>query len=63
VPESYSGGLLSPVEWESTENGNVNVLNDTGDFYRFIEPTPQAESLCACAQNKSTRICRTRHAA
>jgi hypothetical protein len=48
VLESYSGRLLPVVEWEPTESGNVNVLNDTGDFYRFFDATPHAEFLYAC---------------
>ena len=30
--EDYSQRLLPVVDWEPTENGNVRVLNDTGDF-------------------------------
>jgi len=48
VLESYSGRLLPLVKWEPTEDANVNVLNDTGDFYRFFDATPHAEFLYAC---------------
>jgi hypothetical protein len=48
VLESYSGRLLPLIKWESTEKGNVNVLNDTGDFYRFFDATPHAEFLYSC---------------
>jgi hypothetical protein len=48
VLESYSGRLLPLVKWEPTEDGNVNVLNDTSDFYRFFDATPHAEFLYAC---------------
>jgi Fic/DOC family len=48
VLESYSGRLLPIVEWKPTESGNVEVLNDTGDFYRFFDATPHAEFLYAC---------------
>ena len=30
--------------------GNVTVLNDTGDFYRFFDATPHAEFLYACVR-------------
>ena len=50
VLEDYSKRLLPVVEWEPTESGNVRVLNDTGDFYRFFDATPQAEFLFACVQ-------------
>jgi len=50
VLESYSGRLLPVVEWELTKSGNVNVLNDTSDFYRFFDATPHAEFLYACVR-------------
>lgn len=48
VLESYSRRLLPHVDWRPTERGNVEVLNDTGDFYRFFDATPHAEFLFAC---------------
>lgn len=48
--EDYSQRLLPVVDWEPTENGNVRVLNDTGDFYRFFDATPQTEFLYGCVQ-------------
>lgn len=48
--ESYSERLLPVIEWEPTEKGNVRVLNDTGDFYRFFDATPHAEFLYECVQ-------------
>jgi len=48
--ESYSQRLLPHVEWKPTERGNVEVLNDTGDFYRFFDATPQAEFLFECVR-------------
>ncbi|WP_034461054.1 MULTISPECIES: Fic family protein [unclassified Afipia] len=50
VLESYSSRLLPCVEWESTPKGNVRVLNDTGDFYRFFDATLHAEFLYECVQ-------------
>ena len=50
VLESYSARLLPNVRWEPTESGNVRVLNDTGDFYRFFDATPHTEFLFACVQ-------------
>lgn len=48
--ESYSARLLPLIKWEPTEEFNVRVLNDTGDFYRFFDATPQAEFLYSCVQ-------------
>lgn len=50
VLENYSLRLLPLIEWEATENGNVRVLNETGDFYRFFDATPHAEFLYGCVQ-------------
>ena len=51
VLESYSSRLLPVIQWEATADGNVNVLNDTADFYRFFDATPHAEFLYACVQH------------
>lgn len=48
VLESYSRRLLPMICWEPTRNGNVRVLNDTADFYRFFDATPHAEFLYGC---------------
>jgi hypothetical protein len=48
--QSYSGRLLPVIHWEPTADGNVKVLNDTADFYRFFDATPHAEFLYACVQ-------------
>ncbi len=45
VLESYSARLLPFIQWTPTIDSNVLVLNDTGDFYRFFDATPQAEFL------------------
>ncbi|MDE0711020.1 MAG: Fic family protein [Rhodospirillales bacterium] len=48
--EDYSERLLPVVQWEPTEYGNVRVLNDTGDFYRYFDATRQAEFLYGSVQ-------------
>ena len=50
VLESYSARLLPFIKWQPTENGNVKVLNDTGDYYRFFDATPHAEFLYDCVR-------------
>lgn len=50
VLESFSSRLLPLIEWETTEQFNVRVLNDTADFYRFFDATPHAEFLYACVR-------------
>ena len=50
VLESYSARLLPFIEWRPTPKMNVEVLNDTGDFYRYFDATPPAEFLYECVQ-------------
>jgi hypothetical protein len=50
VLETYSRRVLPLVKWRPTQDGNVEVLNDTGDFYRYFDATPQAELLYACVK-------------
>jgi Fic family protein len=50
VLEEYSRRLLPLIRWESTNHGNVNVLNNTADYYRFFDATPHAEFLYACVR-------------
>lgn len=48
--ESYSRPLLDCMEWETTDQKNVRVLNDTSDYYRFFDATPHAEFLYRCVR-------------
>jgi hypothetical protein len=48
--EAYSRQIFPLIQWRSTDSGNVEVLNDTADFYRFFDATPQAEFLYGCVQ-------------
>ena len=50
VLESYSASLLPLIDWEPTASGNLRVLNDTADFYRFFDATRHAEFLYACVE-------------
>ena len=51
VLEDHSRRLLPLIEWEPTERGNVRVLNDTAEFYRFFDATPHAEFLFECVRS------------
>jgi Fic family protein len=51
VLESYSQRLLPLIKWRPTRDGNVEILNDTADFYRYFDATPQAEFLYSCIKN------------
>ena len=50
VLESYSQRLLPCIDWDPTDDGNVQVTNDTADFYRFFDATPHAEFLYQCVE-------------
>ena len=39
------------IQWEATADGNVHVLNDTVDYYRYFDATPHAEFLYRCVQS------------
>ena len=50
VLESYSARLLPCVAWRSTPRGNVEVTNDTADWYRYFDATRHAEFLYSCVE-------------
>ncbi|MFC2152317.1 Fic family protein [Bacteroidota bacterium] len=56
VLESYSHPLLDYIEWKETKDNNVEVINETLDYYRFFDATKQAEFLYECVQDTIERI-------
>jgi Fic family protein len=50
VLESFSRPRLALTEWRPTEKGNVEVLNETIDLFRYFDATKQAEFLYQCIQ-------------
>ena len=50
VLESYSRLLLPLIDWRPTPAGNLEVLIDTADFYRYIDATRHAEFLYECVE-------------
>ena len=48
VLESYSHPLLDFIKWRTTKDHNVEVLNDTADYYKYFDATLQAEFLFDC---------------
>ncbi len=55
VLEAYSKPRLSLIEWRPTDRGNVEILNETIDLYRFFDATPQAEFFFECVQETITK--------
>jgi len=50
VLEAYSQRLLPLIEWNPTTKMNVEVLNETVDFYRYFDATPHVEFLYECVE-------------
>lgn len=55
VLESFSRELLPRIQWRPTVKGNVEVLNETVDFYRFFDATAHAEFLYQCVEQTADR--------
>ncbi len=55
VLTSYSREVLPLVDWRPTRRHNIEVLNDTGDYYRFFDATAHAEFLYKCIEETVTR--------
>jgi hypothetical protein len=51
VLESYSLPLLDFIEWHETKNHNIEVSNETIDYYRYFDATKQAEFLYDCVKD------------
>jgi hypothetical protein len=50
VLESYSQPLLEFIDWKATPEHNVEVLNDTANYYRYFDATLHAEFLYECVK-------------
>ncbi len=56
VLESYSHPLLDHIHWKETSNHNVEVTNDTIDYYRYFDATKQTEFLYDCVEDTLERV-------
>lgn len=56
ILESYSHPLLDFIQWNPTAENNVEVLNETSDYYRYFDATEQAEFLYDCVQDTIENI-------
>lgn len=54
--ENFSKPLLGFIEWHETQNHNVQVDNNTKDYYRFFDATKQAEFLFDCVKDTIENI-------
>ncbi|UKJ05803.1 Fic family protein [Solitalea lacus] len=56
VLENYSYPLLDFIDWKKTSGNNIEVLNQTIDYYRFFDATAQAEFLYDCVNHTINTI-------
>lgn len=56
VLERYSFPLLDFIDWKETKDHNVEVLNETIDYYRYFDATAQAEFLYDCVDETIQQI-------
>jgi len=54
--EVYAKPRLHLINWKPTASGNVDVLNDTADLYRYFDATTQAEFLYDCVSQTVNEI-------
>ena len=54
--EHYSKPRLDLIEWRPTDKGNVEVLNETIDLYRYFDATRQAEFFFECVEETVNEI-------
>jgi len=50
VLEAYSKPRLDLMQWHPTDKGNVEVLNNTINLYRYFDATKPAEFFYACVE-------------
>ncbi|MHB8579329.1 MAG: Fic family protein [Ignavibacteriaceae bacterium] len=54
--ESYSHPLLDFIEWRKTPDNNVEVLNQTVDYYKYFDATLHSEFLYDCVDYTIKKI-------
>jgi Fic family protein len=51
ILEMYAKPLLELIDWKTTPEHNIEVLNDTINYYRYFDATPQTEFLYKCVED------------
>ncbi len=54
--QQYSRPRLKCIQWKSSRDRNIEIINDTADLYRFYDLTPQAEFLYECVKETIANI-------
>lgn len=56
ILEHHSSPRLELINWESTEDYNTRILNETKDLYRYYDMTLEAEFLFDCVKDTIDRV-------
>ncbi len=56
VLQKYSHSILPFMQWQTTTDNNVSVLNETADYYKYYDATAQAEFLFDCIKDTIENI-------
>lgn len=56
VLESYSQPLLEYIDWKKTKTNNIEVLNNTIDYYRYFDATLPTEFLFECVNYTINKV-------
>jgi Fic family protein len=48
--QAHTNRLMDFIDWAPTAKGNIEVLNDTADLYRYFDCTQAAEFLYSCVK-------------
>ncbi|HMP31818.1 MAG TPA: Fic family protein, partial [Saprospiraceae bacterium] len=54
--EKYSHGILPYIKWQTTADKNIEILNETADYYKYYDATAQAEFLFDCIDDTIVNI-------
>ncbi|NOY49412.1 MAG: cell filamentation protein Fic [Chlorobi bacterium] len=54
--EQYSNPVLDFIDWKETKDHNIEVVNETIDYYRYFDATAQAEFLYDCVNDTIENI-------
>ena len=46
----HTGPLMRMIQWEATNTGNVKIINNTEDLYRFFDCTSSCEFIFKCVE-------------
>jgi hypothetical protein len=56
VLQAYSHAIIEFIEWQPASDYNVEISNETIDYYRYFDATLQAEFLYDCVQDTLVNI-------